>query len=191
MPNYKRKVLKRSRVISTATEERYLLFARQPSRDIVTVMIATGMRPKEVCALRKEDVVIQNASNELSQSFVKIPVQMSLEPYRKVYLGDSVAAILQARIEQSTTPYLFLDLSSMKRWVFYTKSVKNPVAYIYNRLHDQHRLVLAESGVDFDLFDCRCTFAFRAFEAGEDHMFIANMLGDKSVNTFLNYLEQA
>src|SRR5204862_5221460 len=44
------------RVLTSDEEKLYLLAASQPLRDIATMMLETGMRPDEVCRIRRENV---------------------------------------------------------------------------------------------------------------------------------------
>lgn len=43
-------------MLSMDEERLYLLAATQPLRDIATLMLETGMRPQEICGIRREYV---------------------------------------------------------------------------------------------------------------------------------------
>lgn len=47
------------RVLTADEEKLYLLAASQPLRDIATMMLETGMRPEEVCRVRRENVHLE------------------------------------------------------------------------------------------------------------------------------------
>ena len=46
----------RERILSFDEERRYLSAATQPLQDVATLIVETGMRPGEVCSIRRADV---------------------------------------------------------------------------------------------------------------------------------------
>jgi integrase len=49
---------RQTRVLNSEEEKLYLLAASQPLQDITTLMVETGMRPEEVCRIRRENVFL-------------------------------------------------------------------------------------------------------------------------------------
>ena len=78
----------------TAEEEKlYLLAASQPLRDVATMMLETGMRPDEVCRIRRENV-------HLDQGYLFNPFGKTKAARRKVPLTDRASAVLSRRLEK-------------------------------------------------------------------------------------------
>jgi integrase len=88
------------RVLSLEEEKTYLPAASQPLRDIATLMIETGMRPEEVCRIRRENV-------HLEHGYVFNPYGKTKAAKRKVPLSERAKQVLAMRLEQAKGVYLF------------------------------------------------------------------------------------
>jgi integrase len=90
------------RVLSMEEQQAYLLAASQPLRDVARLMLETGMRPEEVCRIRRDDV-------HLAQGLVFNPHGKTKAAKRKVPLNEVAAAILYARLNSKAIKgqYLF------------------------------------------------------------------------------------
>jgi integrase len=154
-------------VLTEDEEKRYLLAAAQPLQDIATLMLETGMRPKEVYELERQRV-------DLDAGFVLVSDGKTDSSNRKVWLSERAAGILRARIERSENERLFpigdRNVESLTR-----------------QINDQHTNARTAIGLSFRLYDCRHTFATRALESGVDLLTLAHMLGHASLDQVMRY----
>src|SRR6266702_3965678 len=78
----------------------YLLAASQSLRDIATMMLETGMRPDEVCRVRRENV-------HLDQGYLFNPFGKTKAARRKVPLTEKACALLARRLEKVKGEFVF------------------------------------------------------------------------------------
>src|SRR5437867_6220252 len=78
----------------------YLLAASQPLRDIATMMLETGMRPEEVCGIRRENV-------HLDQGYLFNAFGKTNAARRKVPLTEKACAVLARRLEKVKGEFVF------------------------------------------------------------------------------------
>lgn len=81
-----------TRVLTADEEKLYLLAASQPLQDIATLMLETGMRPEEVCQIRRENV-------NLDEGFVLIPFGKTKAARRKLALSERAFSVLSNRFK--------------------------------------------------------------------------------------------
>jgi integrase len=149
------------RVLSPDEAKLYLLAASQPLQDIASLMLETGMRPEEVCRLRRENV-------HLEHGYLFNPYGKTKAAKRKVPLSDKAAAVLSKRLANVKGDYLFPG-----RGVGDAPIVK---------VNNAHTATVGRSGVrPFRLYDLRHTWATRAAMAGVDLVTLAAMLGHSRV----------
>src|SRR5579872_500263 len=161
------------RVISFQEQNTYLLLASQPLRDVVTVMVETGMRPEEVYRLRVENVHIQQPSPYLFNPYGK-----TKSAKRKIPLTSTAAEILKQRILTARGPFVFSNLTDPKR----------PIT----KLNGTHNRAVRRAGLSyFRLYDLRHTFATRAIEAGVDLITLAAILGHSRIQMVQRYAHPA
>ena len=154
------------RVLTPDEEKLYLLAASQPLQDIATLMVETGMRPEEVCRIRRDNVNLEH--NYLYNPYGKTKAAM-----RKVPLSDKAAAVLANRLEGVTGDYLFQG-----------RGGDVPIVKVNNA----HTATVNRSGVShFRLYDLRHTWATRAAMAGVDLVTLAAMLGHSRVQMVMRY----
>jgi len=154
--------------VITYDEERiYLMACPQPLRDVAILMLATGMRPKEICQLKRE-----NVSTE--KGFVQIVGGKTKASNRKVWLSDKAADVLRVRMEKCQGEYLFPKNE---------REVEKPLVQP-DKLHSP---TVKRIGLQFRLYDARHTFASRVLEHGIDLLTLAALLGHSSLNHVMIY----
>jgi integrase len=155
------------RVLTLDEERLYLLAATQPLQDVATLMIETGMRPEEVCRIRRENV-------HLEQGYVFNPYGKTKAAKRKVPLSERAAEVLRRRLAKVKGDYLFQG-----------RGVGDaPILKVNNA----HAATLTRCGVrHFRLYDLRHTWATRAAMAGIDLVTLAAMLGHSRIQMVLRY----
>lgn len=150
------------RIVSHEEEYRYLELADPLTRDLVTIIVETGMRPNEVYRMRSENV-------HLDERFVFIPDGKTKSARRNVPLTDKAAAVIARRLNPG---YLFqhrLDASK-------------PMVYSHG-----HTQVCKRLGFTFRLYDFRHTFGSRMAMAGVDLMTLRELMGHSSITTTQRY----
>ncbi len=154
----------RDRVITHNEEQAYLSVARQPLRDIATVIIDTGLRPGEAFRMRSENVHLQPAG-DARFGYIYNPFGKTKYARRNIPLSQRVKAILEMR-QQSDG------------WVFPAKTKSGHV----DSLKSQHRSALKNSGAaPFVLYSLRHTMLTRLGEAGAEAFAIQKIAGHSSV----------
>ncbi|MBA2493610.1 MAG: site-specific integrase [Acidobacteria bacterium] len=155
-------------VITPLQEKAYLLACPPILSEVAVIMIETGMRPKEVFTLKAEKVFFEKGYLQITDS--KTP-----SSNRKVHFTPKVKSILQRRMEKFS-----------EGWLFPKKDVSgNPR---YSSMHFWHLPVVKKLKFDFDLYDCRHTFATRAIERGIDLITLAALLGHKDTKMLSRYV---
>lgn len=158
--NYQDRVL-------TADEERlYLLACSQPVRDIAIMMLQSGMRPEEVCRIRRENVFLE-------AGYVFNPFGKTKAARRRVPLSQTAVSVLSRRLDSINGP-----------WLFPGRVKDRPLV----KVNAAHTSAVRRSGIaPFRLYDCRHTFASRAVQAGVDLVTLATLLGHSKINMVLRY----
>jgi integrase len=155
-----------TRVISSDEEKLYLLAASQPLQDIATLMLQTGMRPEEVCNIRRENV-------QLAQGYILNPYGKTRAARRKIPLTEAASAIVSKRLIEVKGDCLFPGRVESK-----------PIV----KVNAAHSATVKRSGVaPFRLYDLRHTWATRAAMAGVDLVTLAAMLGHSRIQMVLRY----
>lgn len=155
------------RVLSLEEEKTYLLAASQPLRDIATLMVETGMRPEEVCRIRRENV-------NLEHCYLFNPYGKTKAAKRKVPLSERAAQVLARRLEKAKGVYLF-----------HGRGVGDAPIIHVNRAHVS--AVTRSSVRPFRLYDLRHTWATRAAMSGVDIVTLAAMLGHSKLAMVTRY----
>jgi integrase len=158
-----------TRVLSGDEEKLYLLAASQPLQDIAALMLETGMRPEEVCRIRRENV-------NLDEGYVFVPFGKTKAARRKLALSERAYNVLQRRINntQIKGEYLFPGRGDSDK----------PLVKINNA----HTAAVKRSKVaPFKLYALRHTFATRAAQAGVDLVTLAALLGHSRLAMVTRY----
>lgn len=164
------------RVLTAEEEKLYLLAASQPLRDVATMMLETGMRPEEVCRIRRENV-------HLEQGYVFNPFGKTRAARRKVPLSERGTAVLARRLEKVEGEFLFPGRGTNQPIIKVNAAHAGTLARV-NRL----RLEANEMPIPhFRLYDLRHTWATRGAMAGIDLVTLAAMLGHSRIQMVLRY----
>jgi integrase len=155
-----------TRVLSNDEEKLYLLAASQPLQDIATIMVQTGMRPEEVCKIRRENV-------NLDKGYVFNRCGKTKAAKRKVPLTEVASSVMLRRLEEAKGDCLFPG-----------RVEGEPIV----KVNAAHSAALKRCGVAaFRLYDLRHTWATRAAMAGIDLVTLAAMLGHSRIQMVLRY----
>ncbi|MDQ3652144.1 MAG: tyrosine-type recombinase/integrase [Acidobacteriota bacterium] len=155
------------RVLSMEEQQTYLLAASQPLQDIARLMVETGMRPEEVCRIRRDDVYLE-------RGYLFNPHGKTKAAKRKVPLNESAAAVLSSRLTSIDGQHLFPGRGVGDRPII--------------KVNNAHVNAVKRSKVTkFRLYDLRHTWATRAAMAGVDLVTLAAMLGHSRIQMVLRY----
>jgi integrase len=158
-------------VLTVEEQEKYLLAASQPLRDIATLMLETGMRPEEVYRIRKENV-------HVDREYLYNPYGKTKAAKRKVPLSEVAIGILRTRLAKAKGHYLFVGRMNRKG------ETDKPLLKVNNA----HYSALERSKVrDFRLYDLRHTWASRMAMAGVDLVTLAALLGHSKLAMVTRY----
>jgi integrase len=164
------------RVLTADEENLYLLAASQPLRDIATIMLETGMRPEEVCRIRRENV-------HLDHAYLFNPFGKTKAARRKVPLTEKATGVLSRRLEKIQGALVFPGRATDQPIVKVNAAHVATLARI-NRIGSEAK----ESPIPrFRLYDLRHTWATRAAMAGIDLVTLAAMLGHSRIQMVLRY----
>jgi len=154
-------------VITEDEEPVYLMACSQPLQDVATLMIETGMRPDEVCRIKRTEFFSE-------KRYVQVTKGKTKAARRRVYLTDRAVSILTLRHNRLRGEYLFPqnDIDGCAA----TKT-----------LDHWHLLTVRSLGFNFRLYDCRHTFATRALESGMDLLTLAHVLGHAKIKMLSRY----
>jgi integrase len=155
-----------TRVLSNDEEKLYLLAASQPLQDIAIIMLQTGMRPEEVCKIRRENV-------NLEQGFMFNRFGKTKAAKRKVPLTQVASSVISKRLAEAKGDCLFPG-----------RVEGTPIVKV-NAAHSATRKRCNLS--PFRLYDLRHTWATRAAMAGVDLATLAAMLGHSRIQMVLRY----
>jgi len=154
-------------VLTREEEKHYLLACPQPLQDVATLILQTGMRPKEIYQLRRENVSI-------AKGFLNVEHSKTKSSNRKIWLTKKASKVLQSRIERFQGMYLFPK----------GDTDGNEPTY---QLNGQHSTARKRISSKFRLYDCRHTFATRHVENGTDLLTLAHLLGHSSLDEVMRY----
>jgi site-specific recombinase XerD len=154
------------RVVSLEEERLYLMAASQPLQDFAVLMVDTGMRPEEVFRIERKNVFIE-------QGYLFIPFGKTKTAKRKIGLTSRVSEILQKRLKNIGSKFLFVN-----------DSTGEPIT----TLKTSHAGAIKRSEVQpFRLYDLRHTFATRFIEYGGDIVTLQNLLGHSNIQMVTRY----
>jgi integrase len=173
----------RERVLTFTEELSYLAKATQPLRDVATLIVETGLRPGEACAVRREDVHLFAAT-----PFLHVPEGKTENAIRDVPLTARAVEVLTRRLADARrvehqkklkADFLFpVRIGTGHDW-------QRPM----NELEPAHQRALKLSGMkSFRLYDLRHTFASRAVEAGMDALTLKDVMGHADLKTTSRYV---
>ncbi len=165
----------RERVLSFSEERTYLNIARQPLRDVATLIVDLGVRPNEACSIRREDVHLLAVS-----PFLHILAGKTKNARRDVPVTERAKEILKRRCAAAKGEYIFpLRVGRGVDW-------SRPMS----ELHPAHYEALEESEIQprFQLYDLRHTYGTRAIESGTDPLTLMRLMGHADLKTTARYV---
>lgn len=164
------------RVLTSDEEKLYLLAASQPLRDIATLMLETGMRPEEVCRIRRDNV-------HLDHGYLFNPFGKTKAARRKIPLTDKATAVLARRLDRMNGDFVFPGRATDEPIVKVNAAHTATLARINRIRSETNETAIAR----FRLYDMRHTWATRAAMAGIDLVTLAAMLGHSRIQMVLRY----
>jgi integrase len=157
----------RSAVISAAAEATLLKYARQPLRDVLTVMIDAGLRPQEVFRMRWEDLNWETGT-------IFVPQGKTRNARRYVPMSQRIIAALRKRNKGETSG-----------WVFPSKSKSGHLTTVKTAFVRARKK--AGLGTDVVLYSARHTFATHALAATGNLAVVMRAMGHSSAQTAMIY----
>lgn len=162
-------------ILSHAEEQVYLEAARQPLRDVATLILDTGLRIGEALGLEWADIHLEPAPNG-KFGYVHVRDGKSRFARRNVPLTARASTMFQGRKARSESP-----------WVFAEGTTKPMRSSSLDHLHRELRQALNMPG-EFVLHSLRHTYGTRLGEAGADAFSIMNLMGHSSVTISQRYV---
>jgi len=174
----------RERILGFDEERRYLAVATQPLRDVATLILEMGLRPEEVCSIRRSDVHFF-----ASIPFLHVPSGKTKNAVRMVPLTAKAREVLTARVSKARGEYIF----PLRRG---RASLTNPLkdGLDWSRpmieLHPAHYEALDKSKIvpRFQVYDLRHTYGTRAIEGGTDPLTLMRLMGHADLKTTSRYV---
>jgi integrase len=158
------------RVVSHEEQRRYLAVASSSNlRDVVSLIVETGMRPEEVYTIRKENV-------HLNRRYLFIPTGKTRYARRNVPLTAATMEVLRRRLVSAGGAYLFGKKGNPDRPI-------GPICW-------EHRKTLRKAGIrpPFRLYDFRHTFGSRSAMAGVDLATLKELMGHSNISITMRYV---
>ena len=165
----------RERILTFEEERCYLKVARNPLRDIATLMLEMGLRPQEACVIRRENVHLTS-----TPPFLHIPGGKTKNAIRDVVVTKRAEEVFKRRLAQGKGECLFA--AHVGRALDWSRPIGN--------LHRAHYEALEESGIKppFQIYDLRHTFGTRAIESGADPLTLMRIMGHQDLKTTMRYV---
>ena len=155
------------RVLTFDEEQKYLITASQPLKDVAILMLETGMRPEEVTRITVRNVNPDNG-------YVFNPFGKTKAAKRKIPLTRRAVDTLRDRVAKAEGDYIFPHEKDVDKAMI--------------KVNHAHYGALKRSGVErFRLYDLRHTFATRAAMSGVDLVTLAALLGHSRIQMVMRY----
>jgi len=157
----------RSAVLDTDSEAKLLVVAKQPLKDVLIVMLDTGMRPQEVFSIRWEDVNWETGT-------IFIPRGKTRNARRYVPISQRLRIVLENRF-----------LKNREGWVFPAKSKSGHLETVGKAYVECRR----KAGINpsIVLYTARHTFATRTLAATGNLAVLMRAMGHSSAQTAMIY----
>lgn len=153
-------------VITVEEERAYFQHASDPLYDIAGMILETGMRPEEVCAMRFQNV-------RLKEEFYFNPMGKTSSARRRVPLTKRAQEIILRRLEMVDGEFLFPGRVEGRHIV---------------KVNAAHTAAIRRAKLGaFRIYDFRHTFATRFVEAGGDLVTLAQILGHADLRMVMIY----
>lgn len=162
-------------VLSHEQEEKYLAAAPEPLCDAATLLLDTGLRVGELCALEKTDVNLDPA-NGAKFGYLQVRSGKSKNAARTVSLTARASDMLRARMTSNDSVWVFPG--------------KGDGPFLATSLNHQHTKVRTTLGLpdDFVIHSLRHTFLTRLGECHVDSFTLMRIAGHSSVTVSQRYV---
>lgn len=166
---------RRERILTFTEERKYLAAARQPLRDVATIILEMGLRPEEVFEMYSRNMHV--AANP---AYVHVPDGKTPAARRDVPMTERALAVIRRRVARAKGGYLF--------------PLRVGNGYDHSRpmitVQKAHEEALHDSGLKppFRLYDCRHTYGTRYIEGGGDSLELAKLMGHTDLSTTRRYV---
>jgi integrase len=157
----------RSATINDEAESRLLAVAKQPLRDILVIMLDTGMRPGEVFRMCWEDVLWERKT-------IFIPKGKTPRSRRYVVMSERMLEALAARHEHQK-----------EGWVFPSDSKDGHVTTVAKAFEEARNAATLSN--EIKLYSARHTFATKVMGATGDLALVMRALGHTNAQTAMIY----
>lgn len=165
----------RERILTFEEERRYLKAARNPLRDVGTLMLEMGLRPEEACSIRRENIHL-----ETLPPFLHVPGGKTKNARRDVVVTERAKETLKRLLIQAKGEYIFpIRVGRGFDW-------SRPM----QELHPAHYRALEDCGIQppFQIYDLRHTYGTRAIESGTDPLTLLRLMGHQDLKTTMRYV---
>jgi integrase len=162
-------------VLSRVLEKQYLKEAPQPLKDIALLVLESGLRLGEVLQLRWEQVRL-DALPGARFGYLRVVEGKSKTARRNIPLTDRVASMLQTRMSEMASP-----------WVFANRKGQPYIVTSINHLHQEVRALMGLPK-DFVIHSLRHTMLTRLGESGVDAFTIMRIAGHSSITVSQRYV---
>jgi integrase len=165
----------RERILTFEEERRYLKAARNPLRDVATLILEMGLRPEEACSIRRE-----NAHLASVPAFLHVPGGKTKNAKRDVAVTERARQILRRRLLQAKGDCIFP--ARVGRGFDWSRPM--------GELHPAHYQALEDSKIlpPFQIYDLRHTYGTRAIESGTDPLTLMRLMGHQDLKTTMRYV---
>jgi integrase len=157
----------RSAIMDAETEAELLAVAKQPLRDVLAIILDSGMRPGEVFQMRWEDI-------SMDRGMIFIPRGKTPRSRRFIPMSDRVTQALDARRNGQT-----------EGWVFPSDSVTGHIGTVAKAFEQAREL--AGVSKEIVLYSARHTFATKVLGASGDLSLVMRALGHTNAQTAMIY----
>jgi len=157
----------RSAIIDAEAEYRLLAAAKQPLRDVLIIILDSGMRPGEVFRMRWEDIA-------WDRGMIFIPRGKTPRSRRFIPMSDRVTEALHARRDGQT-----------EGWVFPSDSADGHLITVAKAFEEAR--AAAKLSKEIKLYSARHTFATKVMGATGDLSLVMRALGHTNAQTAMIY----
>ena len=157
----------RSAIIDSESKTKLLAAAKQPLRDVLTIMLDTGMRPGEVFRMCWEDISWERKS-------IFIPKGKTPRSRRYVVMSDRMCEALDTRRN-----------GQQEGWVFPSDSKPGHVTTVAKAFEEAR--TAATLSTEIKLYSARHTFATEVMGATGDLSLVMRVLGHTNAQTAMIY----
>jgi integrase len=168
----------RKSLIESSTEALLLEHASQPLRDILVIMMDSGMRPEEVMRMRKEHIAWE-------RSVILVPYGKTSRSERFVPLSDRMGAVLGLR-KDGACPWLFPSHRAVSGHLTTVAKQWRETVKLASICAIQRKL--PPISPTLKLYCARHTFATDMLREGLNLAEVRDLMGHEDVKTTMKYL---